>query len=106
MTTGQTIPDTPTRETNTAESTTSEVDTHEEATTTTGRNYIFIFVVNCGKNRYAIWSICLLIHSTMNLDSPTTFTATVSDLAMITTSDEGSKASTATNDETSSGNLV
>ena len=54
----------------------------------------------------AIRSICLLIHSSMNLDSSTTFIGTAIDLATITTSDEGSKASTTISDETGSGIFV
>ena len=48
----------------------------------------------------------LLIHPTVTLGSPTTSTANITNPVIVTTSEEDSKSTSATSDETSSGNFV
>ena len=63
-----------------------------------------LFRVINAKSYFGIYP--LLIHSTVTLDSPTTFAANITNPVTVTTSEEDSKSTAGTSDETSSGNFV
>ena len=64
---------------------------------------VILYDINA-KSYFGIYP--LPIHSTVTLDSPTTFTANITNPITETTSEEDSKSTAATRDETSSGNFV